>query len=121
VLSPHRVLIPNTWFNAILGGAPFISYKSEFLIGVAGDYIAFQGEEPWIVEEFAPNTYVAIGGAAAATVGPAVSTIAAPFDGSIEYCELRSPIGLDDRCDLPVARARARCTSKNHRLTLTRR
>lgn len=114
---------PNTWFDAVLGGAPFILDKGGFLIGVAGDYFAFHLDDgfPWLVEEFASNTYVAIGGVAAATVGPAFSTITAPFDGSIEYCELRSPMGTYYNCDLPVARARARCTSKNHRLTLTRR
>ena len=114
----------NTWFYAVLEGAPFILDKAGFWIGVAGHYVAFliaEGEDPWIVEEFASNAYVAIGGVAAATVGPAFSTISAPFDGSIEYCELRSPMGMRYSCDSPVARARARCTSKNHRLTLTRR
>ena len=119
--NSYASIPPNTWFNAVLGGAPFILDKVGFLIGVAGDYIAFlESEEPWIVEEFAPNTYVAIGGSAAATAGPAVSTITAPFDGSIEYCERQSPMGMYYSCDA-IARARARCTSKNHRLTLTRR
>ena len=112
----------NTKFDAVLGGPSFLADYGGFRIGVAGGYLALNldgGEGPRLVEEFASNTYVAIGGFAAATVGPVFSTIAAPFDGSIEYCERRSPIGSLPPCDLPVARAR--CTSKNHRLTLTRR
>jgi hypothetical protein len=113
---------PNTLFDVIVGGVPFFSGLDYFWIGVAGDYLAFnmeEGEGPWLVEEFASNTYVAIGGVAAATVGPAFSRITAPFAGSIEYCELQSPMTMYYRCDVPIARAR--CTSKDHRLTLTRR
>jgi hypothetical protein len=112
----------NTWLDVIVGGVPFLSDYDRFWIGVAGNYLAFQlgeGEGPWLVEEVASNTYLSIGGLAAATVGPVFSTITAPFDGSIEYCERRSPIGAYYTCVLPVARAR--CTSQNHRLTLTRR
>ena len=112
----------NTRFIAIPGGAPFLADYGAFWIGVAGDYLAFhldEDEGPRLVEEFASNTYVAIGGVAAATVGPVFSTITAPFDGSIEYCERRSRIDSYPSCDLPAVRAR--CTSKNHRLTLTRR
>ena len=121
VTSDNASVPSNTWFYAVLGGAKFIADKASFSIGVAGDYIALQDEEPWIVEEVASNTYLAIGGLAAATVGPAFSTISAPFDGSIEYCERQSPILTHGSCDTPGARAHARCTSKKHRLTLTRR
>jgi hypothetical protein len=112
----------NTLFDAVVGGPSFLADYGGFWIGVAGGYLAFHLDGdggPRLVEEFASNTYVAIGGLAAATVGPIFSTITAPFDGSIEYCERRSPIGSYPPCDFPVARAQ--CTSKNHRLTLTRR
>ena len=85
----------NTKFDAVLGGPSFLADYGGFRIGVAGGYLALNldgGEGPRLVEEFASNTYVAIGGFAAATVGPVFSTITAPFDGSIEYCERRSPI-----------------------------
>jgi hypothetical protein len=109
----------DTLFSVILNGASFIENFGSFWIGVAGGYVAFSLEDPGLVEHVGPNTYVAIGGVASATVGASASRITVPFDGSIEYCERRPPIGPSYqyyKCDSPLAHAR--CVSKNHRLTL---
>jgi hypothetical protein len=118
----------NTSFDVALGGAPFLPGHSNFGIGVAGDYLSFlvwDGESP-LVEQVAANTYLSLSGSAAASVGTSsVSAISAPFDGSFEYCALKSESGRSyDDCrsgqGQPVI-ARALCVSKNHRLILTRR
>lgn len=121
--SSSAVGIPaNSWYGVTFADSPFLTNYGSFLIGVAGDYLAFNLEEsegPYLVEELAPNSYVAIGGLASTTANPASSTISASLEGTIEYCELRSPMGPYYSCIAPVARAR--CVSNNHRLTLTRR
>jgi hypothetical protein len=121
VASPPSIPA-NAWITVTLSGVSFLSHYDTFLIGIAGDYLAFNLEEsegPYLVEELAPNTYVAIGGLASATVGPGASTISTSFEGSIEYCQQSSPMVSFYRC--APAGARARCASNNHRLTLTRR
>jgi hypothetical protein len=123
VASPPSIPA-NAWITVTLSGVSFLSHYDTFLIGIAGDYLAFnldESEGPYLVEELAPNRYVAIGGLASATVGPGASTISTSFAGSIEYCEQSSPMGGFYRCVPAGASARARCASNNHRLTLTRR
>jgi hypothetical protein len=68
------------------------------------------------------NRYVAFYGEADVTVGSGgLSTIAAPFKGTIEYCELKPPAGPYYDCSPAMAAVREECTSNNSRLTLTRR
>ena len=115
---------PQTQFNVTLTGAPFLPGHGSFYLGVAGDYVAifFGDHGPLVVEQVAPNAYLALDGWTAVFVeGPAVSTISAPFEGSFEYCDLKSAMG--SRYDCPSAQviSKARCESKNHRLVLTRR
>ena len=89
-------LSANSWFLVTFARSSFLENYGSFLIGVAGDYVAFNLEEsegPYLVEELAPNSYVAIGGVASTTVNPASSSISASLDGTIEYCELRWPMG----------------------------
>jgi hypothetical protein len=121
VESSSPVIAPSSWFTVTFRDAPLLSNYSSFLIGRAGEYLAFNLEEsegPYLVEEIAPNAYVAIGGMAATTVGSAPNTISAAFEGTIEYCRLRSPMGTYYDCAANVARSR--CGSRNHRVTLTR-
>jgi len=114
----------NTIFNVRVSGAQFYRDHVAFSIGVAGNVIAFEfgGHGPYVVEQVAPNTYLAFDGRAEMTVGPSpVSTIATSFDSSIEYCERRFEMGSGHSCSPGEAVARAKCVSKNHRLNLTRR
>ncbi len=113
----------DTLFSVVLNGASFVENFGSFWIGVAGGYLAFSFEDPGLVEELGPNTYVAIGGVASANVGTSASRITVPFDGSIEYLRAATAnkfvlLGTTE-CSFPLARAS--CMSKNHRLTLTRR
>ena len=115
---------PNTYFDGAVSGAQFAPFANIFWVGVAGDYVAVstEGEGPTIVEQVGPNRYVAYLGSAGASVGnPAVSTLTAPFNGVIEYCELKSAIGTFYDCSPALAAVREQCTSKNNQLILTRR
>ena len=115
---------PQTQFNVTLTGASFLAGYGSFYIGVAGDYVAiFVGDHgPLVVEQLAPNTYLALDGWTAVSVeGPSVSTISAPFKGSFEYCDLKSAMGSFYDCPAAQVISKARCDSSNHRLVLTRR
>jgi len=121
----------------VQGGSLVIVYSDTFEAGVAGDFLnvlfeALPADYPALMEQIAPNTYVAFRGTATAAVTPAPSVISAAFDGRIDYCALKSPLGTDDieACGYPGSRLEptpsqpvtyARCESKNHRLTFTRR
>jgi len=115
---------PNTSFDVTVTGAPLLGDYTIFMIGVFGDYLAFNldWEGPVLVEQVAPNTYLAFQGAAEASVATSgLSTISASFDGTIEYCVLTSEMGRFYSCSPGQAVTYARCASKNHRLILTRR
>ena len=115
-----------------LGGNP-----DAFDAIVTGDSLAllFQTlppDYPAVMEQIAPNTYIAFRGTATASVTPAPSVISAAFDGRMDYCALKSPLGdydIED-CGYPGSRLEptpsqpvtyTSCVSKNHRLVLTRR
>ena len=119
--------------RAVMSGSPFLGNLNGFRIGVAGHYlgISLDGRhDPTIVEQLAPNTYLAFSGSANTTVETGASTISTPFDGWIEYCVVPSPMAAYYNCGTsnitgePIpgaALARATCDSKNHRLIMTRR
>lgn len=68
----------NTLFNVVLSGPAFFdSAHSGFVIGVAGNDIGMWLGDPPVVERLDPNTYLAMGGEARATVAAPVSTISA--------------------------------------------
>jgi len=122
-VSDSRVA-PNTNFHATVSGAQFLKDLESFTIGVAGDLVAFdlRWEGPAVVEEVAPNTYIGFDGRADASVGTSrVSTLSASFQGSVDYCALKSPMGSYYDCQPGLASARAECESNNHQLILTRR
>jgi hypothetical protein len=115
---------PNTSFQVAISGAQFLKGYESFPIGVAGDLVAFElrGEGPYLVEEVAPNTYIGFDGRAEASVGTSrVSTISASFQGWVDYCALKSPMGQYYECRAGLATARVECESKSHQLILTRR
>lgn len=121
VLDSHVPV--NTVLRAAVSGGSFLPYYDFFSIGIAGNDVAMEvrGEGPSLVEHVAGNRYLAFDGRAEASVGTApVSTIAASFDGSIDYCELASDMGAFYNCGVGAI-ANVQCTSKNHRLILTRR
>jgi hypothetical protein len=124
----------NTSFELTVSGAPLLEKFSSFTIGVAGDSLGFWlhgGHDPPLVEQLAPNTYLAYSGSATATVGRSpMATISTPFEGWIERCVLRSAMAAPYNCGTsnwtgePIpgfALEYAHCESKDHQLILTRR
>jgi hypothetical protein len=112
----------NMSFDGSVSGGAF--HSNLFWIGVAADYVAIslEGEGPSIVEKVAPDAYLAFYGTAGSSVATStVSTITSAFDGSIEYCVVKSPTSLYDDCYEGRAITHEVCQSKNHQLTLTRR
>lgn len=115
---------PRTSFQGRVTPGQFAPYGNNFWIGVAGDYVTVstEGEGPSIVEQIGPTTYIAyLGNAGVSVTTPEVTTIAAPFRGLIEYCELKAPIGAYYDCSPELAEVREQCTSPDSRLTLTGR
>ncbi len=105
-----------------VSGATFLRGQTEIDGYIRGHTVEFTTDvhgPGWIVEEVAPNTYLAIRGSSLAPVTTPVSTISGPFEGLIEYCAASSPMGSIYGCS--ASRARAPCTSKNHQLILRRR
>ena len=100
---PSMPIPPNAYINFPAIGA--LKGSDILSMGVAGDYISFWLET--LMEQLAPNTFIAFGGVAGASIGASPgSTIVLPFDGSIDYQGLA---------------VHANCQSKNHRMILTRR
>jgi hypothetical protein len=101
-----------------VSGATFFEDWNAIAIGVAGNYVALWLET--LVEQIAPNTFLAFAGGAAGTVDSSnPSTFVLPFHGSIEYCVTTAENGRYPNCHQAQATAR-RCES-SHLLTLTRR
>jgi hypothetical protein len=128
--------IPNipadTAFKVTVAGASFLSGFADFGIGVVGDHVDLWldgGHDPPLVEQLAPNTYLAFSGNATVSVAAPISSISASLDGWIDYCVLKTPMGSHYNCGTDNTGAvvtgqavtRAHCDSTNHRLILTRR
>jgi len=114
----------NTLFMATLSGADLDTYYRMIAISVAGDYVDFDLSDNVILEEVAPETYLMIGGIGAADGATSgASTISATFHGLMDYCVTTEErdAGSVYTCVQSRAIAHAQCSSKNHRLTLTRR
>ena len=81
------------------------AFFKRLLVGVFGDYvnISTEGEGPSLVEHVGPNRYVAFYGGAGRRWDLAASdAISVPFAGTVEYCELASPIGQYYDCSATV-------------------
>ena len=119
-----------TYFEVRLAGAPLLGrydLSERSSIAVAGEYIALWlgGEQPALVEQLSPTSYVAFGATASASASGSPVSIATSFKGFIEYCEMTEDTdipmdGYDYRCDPPRAIAHVRCESQGHQLSLTR-
>jgi hypothetical protein len=115
-------------------GGVFLDNLRGFGIGVAGNSLGLWlhgGHDPTLVEQLAPDTYLAVSGFASTLAGPSAgSTISAALDGWIDYCVAKGPMGPGYNCGTsnatgePIAGAAvtyAHCQSANHRLILVRR
>jgi hypothetical protein len=122
----------STSMTATLRGGSFLGSLDSFPVGLAGDYADFWlhgGHDPAVVEQLAPNTYLAFSGNAPATVGTRPPKLSMLMDGWIEYCVSSSPLGKFYTCGKDgagtviagAAITRARCDSPNHQLIWTRR
>ena len=116
----------NSHFVFTVTGAPFRTGYSQFNVGVTGDYFSgFLGDlhgDPGILEQIAPAVSLGFEGVASASIDSShVSTIDAAFDGVIDYCEGSSETSARFSCTPKDGSAHVRCSSKNHRLILTRR
>jgi hypothetical protein len=130
--SSIRNIPADTSFKVTVAGASFLAGLADFGIGVIGDHVDLWldgGHDPPLVEQLAPNTYLAFSGNATASVAAPILSISASFDGWIEYCVMKTPIGSYYNCGtdntgavvMGQALARVHCESTNHRLILTRR
>jgi hypothetical protein len=126
-------------YRAQLAGATFLADQGGFFpvldafgARVAADYVVLDLDDfggPAVVEQIAPNTYLAYWGEAAVSVASGSSTISATFDGYVEFCATKSPMEhgyecrQDQRADPTPSQpvTYTRCESKNHQLVLTRR
>ena len=114
----------NSRFDVTVTGGTFVERFNSFTIGVVGDYIKSDIGD-WghgaagLVEQIATNTYLTLGGAIATSVTD-TSTIAGSFIGAIERCELTDEWGSRYSC-AGGAISHGRCSSQNHRFSLSRR
>ena len=116
----------SSFFRGSVSGASFVGDFKWFAVGVAGDHVAFSVDfdGPTIVEELASRSYLAIDGLGEGSARTSrVSEMSVPFDGYIDYCVLKpeSPMNYSGCFTADHTDMHAQCTSKNHRLTLTRR
>ena len=96
---PPGGLPPNTSsFFVTVSGASFredlLPYRDAFWIRVAGDYLALglgDHGRPGLVEQAAPNTYLALGGRRGLSQWePPCPGSRLPFAGFVDYCAMRS-------------------------------
>jgi hypothetical protein len=111
-------------FRALLSGASLDGYYNTIGISVTEDFIRFDMSDNFIREEVSPDAYLTIGGVGGTSVSTSIgSTISAPFQGTLDYCNTTAEPDEDNNysCLPDLAIAHARCSSKNHQLILTRR
>jgi len=116
--------IPNQYGGALSGATFFpASRGNTFGVGVAGADASFGFGDPYdegtsIVEEVGPSTYLAIWGGAVLPVGGPM--ISGSFDGTFQYCPSSTLAhGSGNIYHCPVQAIS--CSSRTHRVTLTRR
>jgi hypothetical protein len=120
-----------------MSGALFHNYYGTFPVGVSADALVFPlvgwSGGPGLVEITSSHSFVAVQGNGRATVAAGATTIAAAFDGWIEFCARKSPMSeaddwypgcdLKDRADPTPSQpvTYARCSATNHQIVFTRR
>src|SRR6185369_11565517 len=89
-------------FTLTASGASFLGNLNNFPIGVVGEYLDLWlhgGHDPALVEQLAPNTYLAFSGNATTSVGTSSpSSISTSLDGWIDYCVMKAPMGAIYNC-----------------------
>ena len=88
-------------FEVIPSGSVFSDTFNYFALNVAGNFVSVSlGDhtDPGIAERVAPNTYFAFGGWSTLTVASPVHTITTPFEGWIDHCALKAPVGARYDC-----------------------
>ena len=101
-----------------ISGATFFEDWDTISMGVAGEYVGFWLET--LVEQTAPNMFLAFAGEASGNVDTSSrDTFAMAFTGSIESCVTAAEKGRFPDCHLGRATTQ-RCQSR-HQLTLVRR
>lgn len=121
--APQR---PQTSFEVTVTGASTLAGYQKGWLSVAGDYVAFGVGDwhghPGIVEALGRQTYVGFDGSAEGSVeGATLSTISTNFSGLIDYCERTSDMDTRYDCTASPGIVHRQCSSKTHRLVLTRR
>lgn len=122
--TPDPLVPAGTLLRLVIAGAPVVAGTDGFPVGVAGSFVTLEvwnGENPGVVERLAPRTYVGLFGYAGTTVASSDAPITAAFDGTIEYCVATTDGSPAYGCTSLAPDTREQCTSKNHRVTLTRR
>jgi hypothetical protein len=108
----------NTAFYAMLSGASLDRYFHFVFIRVDGDRVSFDLSDNGIEDEVAPETYYFVGGYGIAIARAGATTISGSFSGVVDYCQLKSDPGTMYPCS-DQAVTRVRCSSANHRVSLT--
>jgi hypothetical protein len=112
--------VPGGVVVVAISGATVLPGWDAIGVGVAGDYLAFWLET--LVEQVAPNRYLAFSGQAAGRVDPSdLATIVLPFAGTIDDCTTPSEAGTFMDCYRTPQATRRTCTATDHQFVLTRR
>lgn len=120
-ISPHIA----AQFNVKVRGGTFLAGYDEFVVGVAGDAFSaslgdFHGS-PGVAERVSTNGVLAFDGYAQVSDGVVdASTVSAPLEGTISFCELRGEPAERYACESGQTVARVLCTSTKHQLILQR-
>jgi hypothetical protein len=113
---------PATAFDVSVSGASFRNDlawggRPSVAIYVAGDYLSFGFADfhgsPGLVEEVAPNTYLAFGGLGELAVGSDLSEFSIPFDGMMDYCAMGSEMRGSYKCTPGPGIVTYQCVSNN--------
>jgi hypothetical protein len=118
ITSAQSMLPANTAFLARLSGSSLDSYFHNVFIRTENDVVTFDLSDNGIEDEVAEEAYYYVGGVVHANPLPGATTISAPLDGLIDYCEVSADPGSRYPCT-NEAIARVQCRSSKNRMTLT--
>jgi hypothetical protein len=112
-----------TSYEVTIKGSIFSDTYQYLGLNVAGHFVNISiGDhtDPGVAERVAPDTYFTFGGSTTVTVGSPATTIAAPFQGWIEQCTLKSAVGSRYDCGPAKAASVTRCDARGHEIILRR-
>jgi hypothetical protein len=113
----------STSLKVVPRGGVFPNGLNGFFINVAGRYLNLSiGDhtDTGLAEIVAPDTYYSYNGWAALTVDGPDATLSTTFQGSVDAC-VNPQMGSRYSCEPSASVKLARCSSSQHRLSLTRR